>query len=135
MLMSKRTLRRFTVWLMLSLLFTQWAAASYACPQASGARLVVAMPDMPDCHGMTPGAAMDTEQPLLCKAHCDHGSQTVNDPPPLVLSPHLLLWAVLDWNAPAMKSPHHEAPADDRSVPARPAGSPPLYLLLLGLRH
>ena len=136
MSISRRTLRRLAVWLMLPLLFAQWATASYACPQVSGTGSpVVAMPDMPDCHGMTPGAAMDSEQPLLCKAHCDHGSQNVNDAPPLVLSPHLLLWAVLDWNVPTLKSAHRDEPADDRSVSARPAGSPPLYLLLLVLRN
>lgn len=133
--MSRRALRRLAVWLMLPLLFAQWATASYACPQISTIGSVVVMPDMPDCHGMTPGAAMDPEQPVLCKAHCDRGSQTVNDPPPLLLSPQLLLWAVLDWNLPALHSARREEPADDRSVSARPAGSPPLYLLLLVLRN
>ncbi|HEX6019969.1 MAG TPA: hypothetical protein VFZ28_17880 [Burkholderiaceae bacterium] len=120
---------------MLPLLLAQWAAVSYACPQPATASQRVAMPDMPDCQGMTPGAAMDPEQPLLCKAHCEHGSQTVNDPPSPVLSPQMLLWAVLDWNQPTVKSAHREEPADDRSAPARPAGSPPLYLLHLVLRN
>ena len=136
MLMSRRTLRRLAVWLLLPLLFAQWATASYACPQVGGTGSpVVAMPDMPDCQGMAPGAAMDPEQPLLCKAHCDHGSQSVNDLSPVVPSPQLLLWAVLDWNVPALKSAHREEPAHDRSIPALSAGSPPLYLLLLALRN
>ena len=132
--MSRRTLRRLAVWLMLPLLFAQWATASYACPQVGSTGSPVAMPDMPECHGMAPGATMDPEQPLLCKAHCDQGSRSVNDAPPFVLSAQLLLWAVLDWNAPTQRSAHRDEPADDRSVPARSAGSPPLYLLLLVLR-
>jgi hypothetical protein len=135
MSMSRRTLRRLAVWLMLPLLLAQWATATYACPQVSATGSMVAMADMPDCHGMPPGAAMDPEQPLLCKAHCDHGSQTVNEPPTLVLPPQLLLWAVLDWNRATLPSAYRQEPADDRSVPARPAGSPPLYLLLLVLRN
>lgn len=133
--MFRRTLRRLAVWLLLPLLLAQWAAVSYACPQPGAASQRVAMADMPDCQGMTPGAAMDPEQPLLCKAHCEQGSQTVNDPPPPVLSPQMLLWAVLDWNQPMLKSALREEPADDRSAPARPAGSPPLYLLHLVLRN
>ena len=131
--MPRRTLRRLAVWLLLPLLFAQWATASYACPQAASA--VTAMPDMPGCHGAMPGAAMDPEQPLLCKAHCDHGAQTVNDSPQPEPSPHLLLWAVLDWNGPASNPVHGAQPADDHSVRARPAGSPPLYLLLRVLRN
>jgi len=127
-----RRMRRLAVWLVLPLLFAQWATASYACPQP-GAAQQVAMADMPDCQGMAP--AMDPEQPLLCKAHCEQGSQKVNDPPPPVLSPPLLLWAVLDWNQPTPQSAHRDEPADDRSAPARPAGSPPLYLLHLVLRN
>jgi len=134
--MFRRTLRRWAAWLVLPLLLAQWATASYACPEIGGtASQQVAMADMPDCQGMTPGAAMDPGQPLLCKAHCEHGSQTVNDPPPPLLSPPMLLWAVLDWSAPVPGSLPREEPAGDRSVAARPAGSPPLYLLLLVLRN
>ncbi len=134
--MFRRTLRRLAVWLLLPLLFAQWATGAYACPQLGGnASQVVAMPDMPDCQGMTPGTAMDPEQPLLCKAHCEQGSQTVNEPLPQVQPLPLLPWAVLDWNLPTLKSALSDATADDRSIPARPAGAPPLYLLHLVLRN
>ena len=134
MLMPRRTLRRFAVWLLLPLLFAQWAAATYACPQAAASK-AVAMPDMPGCHGNAPGTAMDPDQPLLCKAHCDRGAQSVNDSPSDEPSPQLLLWAVLDWNASALKPVHSAAPAVESSASPSPASSPPLYLLLRVLRN
>jgi hypothetical protein len=129
-------LRRLAAWLVLALLFAQWATASYACPQvvetAAGA---VAMPDMPDCHGKAPGAALDPDQPLLCKAHCDREAQTVNDSPTPQPSPRLVLWAVLDWNLPALQPARAGKPVEDRSAHPSTAASPPLYLRLLVLRN
>ena len=134
MFLSRRTLRRLAVWLLLPLLFAQWATASYACPRATTASPVAAMPDMPGCHGAMPGAAMDPAQPLLCKAHCSQGSQTVNDVPAEQPAPQLLLWAVLDWNVLALKSVPGVT-ADDVSASPSPASSPPLYLQLHVLRN
>ncbi|HEU5293833.1 MAG TPA: hypothetical protein VFU71_03495 [Burkholderiaceae bacterium] len=120
---------------MLALLSAQWGTAAYACPRASAAASVpAAVPAMPDCHGTAPGAEMDPDQPLLCKAHCDQGSQTVNDVPAQQPTPQLLLLAVLDWNGPALNAAPGVA-ADDDSAGPSPASSPPLYLRLLVLRN
>ena len=136
MSMPRRVLRRFVVWLLLPLLFAQWAAAAYACPRNVGTEALAAgMSDMPDCQMKAPGAAMDPEQPLLCKAHCERGSQAVNDPPPHDASPQLLLWAVLDWSAVAPRTAQREEAADVGSIGARPAGALPLYLMLRVLRN
>jgi hypothetical protein len=56
-----------------SLLFTQLAVASYACPDLSTAgHAAVRMHDMPGCTGM------DADQPNLCAAHCDAGHQSLD---------------------------------------------------------
>ena len=135
MSMPRCTSRRLAVWLMLVLLFAQWATASYACPRISAnASAQSSTVDMPPCHGKPPGGVMDPDQPLLCKAHCDHGSQTVNDVPAQQPTPQLLLWAVLDWTAPALK-PAPGVAVDDDSASPSPASSPPLYLRLHVLRN
>jgi hypothetical protein len=56
-----------------SLLFTQLAMASYACPQLYTANHeTVRMQDMSGCTGMT------TQQSNLCEAHCDAGHQSLD---------------------------------------------------------
>ncbi len=133
-------LRRLTrTWLsgslIVLLLFTQLATAAYACPAAL---LVSGAPaewvEMPGCDGnMT--APMDPEQPLLCQAHCQQGSQTVHQTPAPDAPATPVLLAVLDWT-PAVLLP---APALGRmpvvTSGASPPGSPPLYLCLLVLRN
>jgi len=90
---------------------------------------------MPGCAGHAPGA-MDPAQPLLCKAHCEAGQQSVNSgsgaasvPPPALVG---ALWVrVLDVaEAEQLASAMPEA----QSV-GPPAGSPPIYLSLLVLRN
>jgi hypothetical protein len=122
-------------WLIAALLFTQLATASYACPMAQGNMAGVAvMADMPGCDGNMP-AAMDPAQPQLCQAHCQQGSQTVNQ----TLLPDMpaasLLLAVLDWAC------VNRVPTEPAGQPlgiaagASPPGAPPLYLTLLVLRN
>ena len=135
--MSRR--RRLVRWLAsglaVTLLFMQLATAAYACPAAIGtAPAVVDMPEMPGCDGKMPGT-MDADQPLLCQAHCQQGSQAVHPTPALDAPTTPLLLAVLDWSVakglPALAT---------RCLPvlsagASPPGSPPLYLRLLVLRN
>ena len=138
MLMRRRTMRRFAVWLVMTLLCMQWATASYACPRADAtAPATVAMPAMPGCHESAPHASMDPGQPLLCKAHCDHGFQTVNDAPsPQPASPFFpLLWAVLDWHVAAATTAAEGPAAAAYPAVARPPTAPPVYLLLHVFRN
>jgi hypothetical protein len=151
-----------SLWLVITLLFTQLASAAYACPQLRAAAPVVSdsaasadmapladmsgTPDMADCDGMMmmmaspdgPASAMDPAQPQLCKLHCSPASQTVQasavlDAPS---APPLLLLAVLDW-APAARQLTADAVLVRQHVPAGavPPGAPPLYIALLALRH
>ena len=75
--------RRFrlisAMFLLINMLFMQWAVASYVCPAlASKASGMTAMADaaMP-CAG-TMSADMDSTQPNLCQAHCQAGQQTAD---------------------------------------------------------
>jgi hypothetical protein len=130
--------RRLSGWLILVLLFAQLATAAYACPRTAAAgaadTAVGAMADMPGCEGALPGA-MDPDQPQLCKAQCEYGSQTVNAAAPIDVPAPTLMLAVLDWSP---RAPLLAAPGGPRygQVPsgAAPPGSPPLYLSLLVLR-
>jgi hypothetical protein len=123
------------VWLILALLFSQWATAAYACPRESAAVAAsAAMADMPVCNGDMP--AMDPDQPQLCKAHCEAGQQSVNNsagvanvPPPALTG---ALWVrVLDVAAIEQIA----ATMPEAQPVGPPAGAPPLYLSLLVLRN
>ena len=60
-----------------SLLFTQLALASYACPglnPAKPAMVATGTADMPGCTSMN----METPQPGLCHSHCEAGNQTAD---------------------------------------------------------
>ena len=120
--------------------------AAYACPRLAApasaitqaaslaAAQTAAMADMPGCTGDM--AAMDADQPLLCKAHCEAGLQSLNsnaalaDAPPAVALPAALL-VVLD-----VAQAAERAAAMPPGLPTGPpAGTPPLYLSLLVLRN
>ena len=133
MSMPRRTLRRLAVWLVLTLLSAQWAVASYACPSV-GARPAAATPHML-CHDDPSQGAPDPAQPLLCKVHCEQGSQTVNDVPAQQPPAQFALWAVLDWRRPALQPVHGADVAVLATPSASPPGSPPLYLRLQVLRN
>lgn len=61
-----------------SLLFTQLAVASYACPNVKPSSVSVSADSsqgaMPGCTGM------DAQQPGLCKAYCTEDHQTLDTP-------------------------------------------------------
>lgn len=137
--------RRHRGWLSRSLvvllLFVQWATASYACPRlaaaAAGGEAAMtaeAMAAMPDCAGAM--AAMDPDQPQLCKAHCEAGLQSVNsgaaglDAPPAV-HPGGAWVGVLD----AVQAAALAAAMPAALAAGPPPGSPPIYLRLLVLRN
>lgn len=74
-----------TLLVLFSLLFSQLALASYACP--GFASKIAAMPDMPGAQmpsgepcemGMASGGAVgqDPEQPVLCHQHCSDAPQS-----------------------------------------------------------
>jgi hypothetical protein len=135
MRVPRRLHRRLSGWLSAALLLMQLAVAAYACPAALAQSLApVATVEMPDCAGRMP-AAMDADQPLLCQAHCQQGSQTAQPTPAADATPAPVLLGVLDWTQ-ALHVPGQ--PADRRPLlrpgASRP-GSPPLYLRLLVLRN
>lgn len=144
---DRRQRRWLSAWLFVVLLFTQIATAAYACPQIvagvptaspAGAEFATPMADMPGCDGDMASAAMDPQQPQLCKAHCEPGWQTVN--PASSASPSDLptpaLLAVLDWRPVTVAAPLSPNRRASLTPPgASPPGAPPLYLSLLVLRN
>jgi hypothetical protein len=69
-----------------SLLFTQLALASYACPGLNAAKPAMVAADagdMPGCADMN----METPHPGLCHAHCEAGSQNVDTPQAPLVQP------------------------------------------------
>jgi hypothetical protein len=113
----------------------QLAAAAYACTAASvAAPAAAAMAEMPSCEGHISGA-MDPDQPQLCRAHCQQGSQTVQPTPASDVPASSILLTVLDWTQAALLpvQPAGRLPVVSSGAP--PPGSPPLYLSLLVLRN
>ncbi len=122
---------------MLVLLFAQLATAAYACPRATAdTPAAAAVAPMPGCDGHKP-ASMDPEQPQLCKAHCEQGSQTVNAASAVDLPATPVLLAVLDWSvqSQALALPAIGPRFAIALAGAPPPGSPRLYLSLLVLRN
>jgi hypothetical protein len=135
MSMARRTLRRCAVGLMLVLLFAQWATASYACPRLTAAGAPAAAgTSMPPCHGTTPHSVMDPDQPQLCKAHCESGSQTAQTSLPGEPSASYSVCAVLDWRPTTLRP--LAGSCGEAFAPAAPLpGAPPIYLALRVLRN
>jgi len=112
-------------------LFAQVLTAAYACPrQAVDGTAPVQLTT--DCATHAP-AAMDPDQPLLCKAHCDQGQQSpnagVNLASAMAAMP-VLLWILPEFAAPVGLEAPAYAPAN-----GPPRGAPPLYLSLQVLRN
>lgn len=116
------------------LLSMQLCTAAYACPAVEAERSAVALADMPGCDGHMP-RAMDPEQPQLCQAHCQQGSQTVHPTPTLDAPANPVLLAVLDWSSALRLPVQPVARTVVLTSGASPPGSPPLYLSLLVLRN
>jgi hypothetical protein len=114
----------------------QLVSAAYACatPGRPAQQAMPAMADMPDCPGMT---TLDSQQPQLCKAHCDRDKLSVNTSPaadfvaaPMVIDwliSHLALWL------PATDS--QALPAVMAAHTGPPDGAPPVYIAFLVLRN
>lgn len=129
---SACTRSRVAGWLIATLLFMQCATLAYACPGPATMPQMQAAMAMPDCAGMT---VPDPEQPQLCKAHCEVGTQTVNTAAPGVdlLSVAMQPW-VLDRGR--LWEPSTAWIARAASVPTGPPpGTPPVYLSFLVLRN
>lgn len=111
----------------------QLAVAAYACPHALQPATAAAGA-MPDCDDMAAGA-MDPDQPLLCKAHCEQGTQVVKPAPSVDSVAQPVLLTVVRWLAPL--PPPQARLAQRRQVlsGAAPPGAPPLYLAFLVLRN
>ena len=113
------------------LLFAQGAVATYACPALMGARdqsaaetQMVAMPA--DCEQMGPMAAMDSNTPNLCLAHCQSGQQSnghADAPTVPSIMPSVFIISLPDPEALASSGRHF---ASER-IPA--ADSPPHTIL------
>ncbi len=133
MLCPRRPKRWLSCWLIVALLFMQLAASAYSCPQmGSTPAPAAAMVDMPGCDGNMPGD-MDSNQPQLCKAHCQQGSQAVAAQQALDAPATPVLWAVLDWaHAQQQLAPAWPALAGLRTAwltsGAPPPGWPAVYL-------
>lgn len=76
---NRRTRLLSAMFLLINLLFMQWAVASYVCPAfASNTPDMAAMVDVPmPCAG-TMSADVDSTQPNLCQAHCQTGQQSAD---------------------------------------------------------
>jgi hypothetical protein len=125
--------RRLSGWLIIVLLFAQFATTAYACPRAAESSALDLMADMPGCEAVRSGA-MDPDQPQLCKAHCEYGSQTVNAAAAIDIPAPTLMLAVLDWSPRALLVAAGRSRRGQVPSGAPPPGSPPLYLTLLVLR-
>lgn len=138
MVIRRSTRRWLCSWLGALLLFMQVAAAAYACPTG---RVLPPAGDataaMVDCDSHRNGHE-PTTQPLLCKAHCQQGTDTLqpspaNDGGAAPALPALV--AVLDWHPLAQLPGPRVAAAASLDAGAAPPGTPPLYLSLQVLRN
>jgi len=135
MRIHRRPTRWLSGWLIVALLSMQLAMAAYACPAlATAAQAPVAMAEVPGCDGHMP-AAMDPDQPQLCRAHCQQGSQAVHPTPASDAPATPVLFAVLDWTHAALLPAQPAGRVPVAFAGASPPGSPPLYLYLLVLRN
>lgn len=139
MVIRSSTRRLLCSWLGALLLFMQLAAAAYACPTGlSAADEAAALAEMADCESHRNGHE-PTTQPLLCKAHCQQGTETLqpsstaNDAVAAPALPAVL--AVLDWRPLAQLPGPRVAGQAFFDAGVLPPGNPPLYLSLQVLRN
>jgi hypothetical protein len=121
------------LWLAALMFGGQVAASAYACPTMGTEQVAAAMAD---CAMTGNAGTTDPAQPLLCKAHCEAGQQSVNSGAGAASVPAPALIAALWVRALDVAEAAQIASAlpEPQSV-GPPAGSPPLYLSLLVLRN
>jgi hypothetical protein len=142
MVIRRSTRRWLCSWLGALLLFMQLAAAAYACPTglspADDAVPPAETAAMEGCDSHRNGQE-PTTQPLLCKAHCQQGTDTLQPnpaPSDANAAPALAaVLAVLDWRPIAPLHGPRAAGAIGFEPGAAPPGTPPLYLSLQVLRN
>jgi hypothetical protein len=127
----QRPLRAWCLWLVATaFLCMQLTTTAYACPAFQSTPETAAMPG---CEMMA-GNTMDTEQPTLCKAHCEKDKQSgAADIPSATLPIPALLMHGLGWRL----------AEDERGVSLSrptlatgpPRGTPPLFITYLVLRN
>lgn len=127
-----RAHRWVCVWLAALVFGGQVAASAYACPTTGIAPEAVAMADCEEHHA----AGKDPAQPLLCKAHCEAGQQSVNSSAGAVSVPAAAMITTLWVRALDVAEAGQIASTlpEPQSV-GPPAGAPPIYLSLLVLRN
>lgn len=128
--------RNLASWLAALMLLVQLVTAAYACPR-TGTQSEPMNADamlMQDCDGNM-HAAMDPDQPQLCRAHCEQATASVT--PQASPEPGAVLAAlpVLLWEVPLLPMPRSVAARAKPPTDGAPRGSPPLYLSLLSLRN
>lgn len=131
-MLNKAYRRWIASMLAMVLVCLQLSTAAYACP-ALASSSPSPMAGMAGCEQMS---AMDTEQPQLCKAHCDRDKQTVNNAPAPDLTPIVILDPMLTRLALWLPPEAAEAlPAVISAHTGPPDGAPPVYLALQVLRN
>lgn len=96
--MARRAIQRLTttLWVVLSLLFSQLALASYVCPptaETQNEAMALSMARGEPCESME--MDRDIEQPVLCHQHCLNAPQSLDSPQTPVLSLPLVLWVLV----------------------------------------
>lgn len=118
----------------LSLLFSQLALATYVCPSpapAPGEGVAMRMAPGEPCEGMDAGMQMDEGQPALCHQHCVNAPQSA-DP---VSVPAVSLPAVVHVYLVAVRADDGRAGPAAGGEDVRPRPPPdPLFLSTLRLR-
>lgn len=126
--------RRWIATLLLgALLFTQLAAAAYACLQWSSfsdsASAAVSTYVSDDC------AELDLDRSQVCKAHCDKPAQSSGTAQPFDHSPAPSVAFVIAWADPWLIAPDRRINRSPRARLSSPDGAPPIYLLNQVLRN
>ena len=96
--MSRRATQRLTItlWVLVSLLFSQLALANYVCPPTAAAQseaMALSMARGEPCDSMA--MERDVGQPVLCHKHCLSAPQSSDFPPAPAVSLPLALWVLV----------------------------------------
>jgi hypothetical protein len=128
------SLRRWLAgWLVLALLFAQFATAAYACPELALGDGQAPAALASDCDAQHAVSRSDEEDGLLCKASCEQGAQVVK----ATAGFDAAKAAVVLYLTPSVSGRDLVSPAPGLIPPAfdRPPGWPPVYLLHHVLRN